>query len=825
MKTLSRKSRKIAIISYIIILSSSLCAWTLVNVSATAAPTLLTPSNGSYTNDNTPTATWTSVTGATQYHIQISIYPDFHAILGEDYPATNTFTASPALPDGHYYWRVRAYAAAYGGWSAWSTPYHFYIDTVAPGTPTLIDPHHFEWVNINTLTLDWSDVSGANEYNVRISRHSDMATPHTDINTGSSTSSYYVSTPLAEGYQYWDVRAKDNAGNWGSRSSVFRFQVDTVPPDAATLLSPADGYTGNSITLQCSTASGAQIYLFQIADDETFTTIFWGLGDTGTEQTPTLAWDGTYYWRVRTSDNANNYAFSTTWSFTLDREGPSTPALVSPSNNYYTTDTTPYLDWSEPADAVGYHLQVDTTASFSSPIIQVYPSVSHFTTTTLAEDTYYWRVRAKDAYDNWSGWSAYRTLTVDTTAPDAPVLSTPTDDFETNDNMPLLDWVEVAETAVFKLQVDTIDTFISTIVDQTNIADSYYQIVSSLSDGTYYWRVRATDSAGNTGLWSTIRSFKIDTVGPDVPALVSPEDTDVITDTTPLIVWSTIVDAVLYQLQIDMEGTFVSLEYNETTANTFYSIVSALSGGTYHWRVRARDSATNWGGWSEVWTFTLDLEGPDAPTVSTPSDESYIGDNTPFLSWTSIGDAVEYEFELATEATFGASLLYTTTTSNNYYTIFFTLDDDVYYLRVRAKDASENWGDWSSISIFTVDTTTPSITPQDDIEYMEGETGDTISWSPNDDNPSLYIIYLDGIELQSGAWNSSSEILIVNVEGLSVGTYNFTIYFEDSTGRSGVDTVIVTVTPLIPEYEKMGIVVFALVSIIGLVLITTKRRK
>ena len=39
----------------------------------------------------------------------------------------------------------------------------------------------------------------------------------------------------------------------------------------------------------------------------------------------------------------------------------------------------------------------------------------------------------------------------------------------------------------------------------------YYVITSELSDGTYYWNVRAKDAADNWGIWGTHWSFTIDT--------------------------------------------------------------------------------------------------------------------------------------------------------------------------------------------------------------------------------------------------------------------------------------------------------------------------
>jgi len=433
--------KKFMFLLFSLFLTTSLFSGLLTNVRATLPPALTSPSNGAYLMDNTPTASWTPVVLSTEYHIQLALIDDFSSILGESYPTVTFYTASPPLPDGRYYWRVRANAPSTGGWSGWSSVWSFRIDTVAPAAPTLVDPHNFEWLSDNTPYLDWSAASGANLYNLRLDNNPDMSS--IDLDTTTAATGYQIGSAIAEGDWYWDVRARDIAGNWGSRSTVWKFIIDTIPPAAATLLSPINGYMSNTqVTLECSTASGASIYVFQIATDSGFTALVHSGGTSQTEYTTNEA-DGFYYWRVRTDDNANNYAYSATRTFTIDTIGPSAPTLVSPTHGAYTTDSTPYLDWSVPATAVGYQVQVDTSASFTTTVVDTTPSNSYYTTTTLADNTYYWRIRAKDSLDNWGSWTSTWSFVIDTTAPSAPTLVSPGNNFETNDNTPYLDWLEV----------------------------------------------------------------------------------------------------------------------------------------------------------------------------------------------------------------------------------------------------------------------------------------------------------------------------------------------------------------------------------------------
>ncbi len=820
-----RKSLLILFIS--LFLTTSLFAGSLMDVRATIAPVLQSPSNGALLTDNTPTASWTPVTMATEYHIQIALKDDFSSILGEDYTTVTFYTASPSLPDGLYYWRVRANAPSTGGWSGWSTVWSFTIDTVAPAAPNVITPEHYGYINYDTPYVEWVRDLSALKYRVEFDDTWDYSSPLNTKNTYNWD--YTYPTALADGRYYVRVRSEDSAGNIGPWTEV-PFDIDTVPPLAPVLSNPTEGavITSATYTFEWIKDTGCYFWYLEFSRVSDFSTTTYTVGTSSPDDytcTPGTS-NGVYYWRVRQKDQAENLSpWSAIGSYTLDTVGPSAPGLVAPSNLFYTADTTPYLDWNSGGDAVEYQVMLDTIDTFPSPDIDITTSNTYYTTSTLSEGTYYWRVRGKDPYGNWGGWSSVYSFTVDTTNPSAPALITPENNLEINDNTPYFDWLDVGETASYHIQIDTSDSFPSPTIDVGGLGDSYYQILSSLTDDVYYWRVRAVDLASNVGDWSAIRSFIIDTVGPNAPLLVSPDDAEILTDTTPLLLWNSVTDGEEYQLQLDTAGTFVSFEYNITTTNTFYAIPVDLSDGTYYWRIRARDTAANWGSWSTIWSFTIDLEGPDAPVLNTPSNAGIIDDDTPYLEWIAVGDVVEYEIELASTAVFGGTLLFSTTISDNNYTIFFTLSDDVYYWRVRAKDAAENWGNWSEVWSFKVDTVGPYVVSPEDIEYEIGMTGNNFSWYPQDDNPSSYIVYLEGVVLFSGIWNTSGEEIFIDVDGFGIGTYNFTLYFEDATGKSNIDTVFVTVTEVVISEFSLTVPLILLPFIFIGILIIRKRRK
>ncbi len=94
--------------------------------------------------------------------------------------------------------------------------------------------------------------------------------------------------------------------------------------------------------------------------------------------------------------------------------------------------------------------------------------------------------------------------------------------------------------------------------------------------------------------------------------------------------------------------------------------------------------------------------------------------------------------------------------------------------------------------LLNVSPSTPVVGSPADITYEEGMTGHVISWTATDKNPSSYIIYRDGVEVNSGSWTSGVPI-IINVDGLTIGSYNYIINVTDVYDNSVTDVVIVTV--------------------------------
>ncbi|MFW9911497.1 MAG: ABC transporter substrate-binding protein [Candidatus Thorarchaeota archaeon] len=140
----------------------------------------------------------------------------------------------------------------------------------------------------------------------------------------------------------------------------------------------------------------------------------------------------------------------------------------------------------------------------------------------------------------------------------------------------------------------------------------------------------------------------------------------------------------------------------------------------------------------------------------------------------------------------------------------------VYDFTLMAYDTSGNSGSWS-VMVLVLDIISPVISHPSDIEFVNGTTGNIISWNATDANPLSYVILVDETEVAGGYWNSSSDIFILNCDDLSAGHYNVTIFVFDLGFNMARDTVWVTVRePSIIQFLMDNVLI---VSAIGAIII------
>ena len=90
-----------------------------------------------------------------------------------------------------------------------------------------------------------------------------------------------------------------------------------------------------------------------------------------------------------------------------------------------------------------------------------------------------------------------------------PVLSSPSHGSTINDNTPSFDWNDVIGASEYRIEVDNSPTFVTEEILEWGLTFSGYTATIPLDDGMYYWRVRARDSRGVSGAWSSASTFSI----------------------------------------------------------------------------------------------------------------------------------------------------------------------------------------------------------------------------------------------------------------------------------------------------------------------------
>jgi predicted phage tail protein len=129
---------------------------------------------------------------------------------------------------------------------------------------------------------------------------------------------------------------------------------------------------------------------------------------------------------------------------------------------------------------------------------------------TFAEGkTFHIRAKSIDKAGNES-LLASSIFSYDITAPAAPKLLSPAEAAAIRD-VPELSWSEVNDPSgvTYSLQVDSYSEPSRRVIDEVGLIDNFYIPSSPLPEGTYYWRVKAIDGAGNESGWSSVGSFTI----------------------------------------------------------------------------------------------------------------------------------------------------------------------------------------------------------------------------------------------------------------------------------------------------------------------------
>lgn len=658
------------------------------------APVLTSPSNNATGLATTLKLTWNAVTTATGYTLEVSKNPDFSTLVFDNKTlTTNEFTVSGLEEDTSYYWRVRASN------SAGNSPYSLVrtFRTVKPITipniPTLLSPSDAAQEISIVPNLEWTLVNGAKTYRVQLSKDSNFGTVLLD-NASVTVNSLRIND-LEEGVTYyWRVSAGNEAGN-SAFSTIWSFKTRILldPPIAPTLESPSDQNTGLATTLKLtwSLISEADKYGIEVSTSQDFSSLISSnFALTDNEFTVSgLQEETKYFWRVRASNSAGLSEWSPVWSFTTKEKTnpPSAPILLGPENESVGLTGNTVFTWTNSEGAEDYGIQISKDASFTLMQFEVSNiQAQSFETNSLDKGvTYYWRVFAGNeaGRSEFSETWKFETLGI----PDIPVLESPSNgkkDLEVN---PKLMWKIAAGADSYRLQVSKSKDFSQNIVDNSNLLETSLTI-QNLEEGiTYYWRVRATNIAGNSAYsptweFSTEKPIK----APTAPILVSPTSGTILTIDNIALEWKPVVDAERYQVQVSKFSNFsqsIVFNSNSITTNTV-ALESLEPNQVYFWRVMAINIVGT-SPYSAVWNFiTAPLPSLDSPILKSPANGAVVDTTSIAFIWEAVTEAENYRLDVSSDSTFKTNVKSFSQILDTKFTLDSLEREKIYYWKVTA---------------------------------------------------------------------------------------------------------------------------------------------
>ena len=546
---------------------------------------------------------------------------------------------------------------------------------------------------------------------------------------------------LEDGWHSWYVVAHDSLGDTKISSSTYSFYLGAAPQTPLAIF-PSDTFlNSDTVNFIWSSATksilketsvigkikeknsdgiteGANIFTIQIAADTSFSSIV----DSSTTSDTTLSLaieEGRWFWRVQASNPLGTSDWSLTTQFGVDTTAPTTFAGISPSeSDTIHSDTVQFL-WHSSMDnfgLIGYRL----TCFSQDTAITVFTGDTS-STITLRSGDYQWYVEAIDSAGNIA-LSDTTNFTVEVITLPTPMLISPQNDtviahtngiefvWRTSGIKGDLADIDGGKTQsygfVFQLSLDSL--FQNTVVCDT-IADTV--ITLDISEGHFYWRVRAADSTGHLSYWTATWNLLVDATPPNAPVLISPSDNDTLHSDTIQFLWHAAADNFgIMSYQISCWSTDTSLDFQ--THDTSLTII--LRNGNYTWAVNAIDSAghsTN----SDSFSFMLRVFNLPTPVLIWPHDDSiYNTFEVPFV-W-SPGDGKNassdmgkpsdhYIIEVSSDSSFDNINISDTLTTDTSETL--SLWYGYAYWKVRRYDDEGGLSAWTTTWTTGVDTSRP----------------------------------------------------------------------------------------------------------------------
>lgn len=306
----------------------------------------------------------------------------------------------------------------------------------------------------------------------------------------------FTAGALADGAYVFETRATDAAGNVDATPASHAFTVDTVAPTATINANPAAATNSTSANFGFTGADpgGSGVAAFQCSLDAG------AFAACTSPQAYAGLTEATHIFRVRARDNAGNTGVAATFTWVVDLTAPDTTITAAPPAASASTNASFSFSGSDAGSGVAsFECSLDGGVFTACTSPQNYAG--------LSEGNHTFQVRAVDAAGNVDGSAAVRAWVVDTTAPAAPVVTTPANGATVTTTLPTLGGTAEPAATVRVL----VDSVVVGTVTANGAGNWSLTVPSALTNGTHTVSAFAIDAAGNTSPSSATTTFRVNT--------------------------------------------------------------------------------------------------------------------------------------------------------------------------------------------------------------------------------------------------------------------------------------------------------------------------
>jgi transcriptional regulator CtsR len=478
-----------------------------------------------------------------------------------------------------------------------------------PPVPVLVAPAVGSVISTLTPTLAWNTASGAASYGVQVSTSPTFAT--TVVNqSGLSSTQYAIASGLSwNTLYYWRANDTNSSGSSSAWSAAWVFVTAAGPPPAAPSNLTATVVSSSQINLSWQDNSNNETGFAierKTGSGGTYAQIATVGANVTSYNSTTLSASTLYYYRVRAYNTSGKSDYSNEAYATTLPPPPPVPVLVAPAVGSVISTLTPTLAWNTASGAASYGVQVSTSPTFATTVVNQsgLSSTQYAVASGLSWKTlYYWRANDTNSLGSSSAWSAvWLFVTAAGPPPAAPSNLTATVVSSSQINLSWQDNSNNETGFAVERKTGSGGTYAQIATVGANVT-SYNSTTLSAST-LYYYRVRAYNANGNSDYSNEAYATTLPPP-PPVPVLVSPANGATGQSLTPTLAWNASTGANSYGVQLSTSATFATTVVNQSgLSSTQYAVASGLSWNTlYYWRANATNSLGSSSAWSAAWLF------------------------------------------------------------------------------------------------------------------------------------------------------------------------------------------------------------------------------